>query len=226
MYDPKIEKYSVGSFQKPRAVAFADFNFFGQSLLNKEFNKAIDVFDIIYCDGYWLYIILKSIGFNVVYKPGPIFFTEFVKNHTKFAILSKYSQLEIDTILGINSLNVVELPFVDNVEDFNFEELSKLIVSDDIFVSIGCPKQELFIDRIIQYLPRNATCYAIGAAVDFSLGKEKRAPSIIQWMRIEFLWRLMVSRRKQWKKWKSVPVVLSWFIKKLFLKILMRQQLF
>lgn len=218
MYDPKIEKYSFSSFQKPRAVAFADFNFFGQSLLNKEFNKAIDVFDIIYCDGYWLYIILKSLGFNVVYKPGPIFFIEFVKNHTKFAILSKYSKLEIDTILGINSLNVVELPFVDNVEDFYFEELSKLIVSDEIFVSLGCPKQELFIDRIIQYLPEDVTLYAIGAAIDFYLGKEKRAPHAIQRLRLEFVWRLIISWRKQWKKWKKVPIVLIWFTKKLLLK--------
>ena len=219
MLDPKIRKYEHSKFENPRAIAFSDFNFFGQSLVNKEFNEAIDVFDIIYCDGYWLYISLRSLGFNVVYKPGPLFFTEFAKKNIKFTVLSKYSQADIDKVFGINRLNVVELPFVDNVDDFNFEGLSKLIECEDIFVSIGCPKQEFFICKIIPYLPEGVTLYAVGAAIDFSLGKEKRAPQLIQILRLEFLWRLIISVRKQWKKWKNVPKVLIWFIKKLLLKI-------
>lgn len=218
MLDPKIKTYELYKLTKPKAVAFSDLNFFGQSLVNKEFNKAIDVFDIIYCDGYWLYLMLKSLGFNVLYKTGPAFFTEFLQNHKKFAVLSKYSQSEIDEVSDVNILNAVELPFVDNVEDFKFEELSKLITCDHIFVSIGCPKQELFIDRLIRYLPEGVTLYAVGAAIDFYLGKEKRAPHLVQILRLEFLWRLIISPEKQWKKWKTVPIVLIWFTKKLWLK--------
>ena len=219
MYDPKIEKYSVGSFQKPRAVAFADFNFFGQSLLNKEFNRALKIFDVIYCDGYWLYTLLKYLGHNVVYKPGPAFFNEFVKNHKKFTILSKYSESQIEEGLGGNDLNIVELSFVDNIDEFEYEKISKQIHYRHIFVSIGCPKQELFIDRIVRLLPDGVTLYAVGAAIDFYLGKEKRAPSLIQILRLEFFWRLIISGRKQFKKWKNVPIVLIWFTKKLLLKI-------
>ncbi len=222
MIDPKLEKYEFSQECHPRAVAFADFNFFGQSLLSKEFSKAIEVFDIIYCDGYWLYVLLKSLNFKVIYKPGPLFFKKFAEDHSGFIILSKYNQSDIDEVFGKNKLIAVELPFVDDVDDFNFKELSGFLLSDHIFVSLGCPKQELFIERIIKYLPNRVTCYAVGAALDFTLGREIRAPDAIQRLRLEFLWRLIISRRKQWKKWKNVPVVLIWYIKKLIKKIFMR----
>jgi UDP-N-acetyl-D-mannosaminuronic acid transferase (WecB/TagA/CpsF family) len=219
MFDPRIEKYEFSRLNRPKAVAFADLNFFGQSLLNEEFNSALKVFDVIYCDGYWLYKVLKILGNNVVYKPGPLFFNEFAKNNKKFTILSKYSESQICELLRCNDLNIVELPFVNNVDEFEYLRISKLITCDHIFVSIGCPKQELFIDRIIRHLPEGVTLYAVGAAIDFSLGKEKRAPHFIQRLRLESVWRLIISGRKQWKKWKKVPIVLIWFIKRLLLKI-------
>ena len=219
MFDPRLEKYEFSKLNRPKAIAFADLNFFGQSLQNKDFNSALKVFDVIYCDGYWLYTLLKFLGNNVVYKPGPTFFNEFTKNHNKLTILSKYSESQICGFLRSNDLNIVELPFVNNVDEFEYVRISKLITCDHIFVSLGCPKQELFIDRIIRYLPEGVTLYAVGAAVDFSLGKEKRAPNFIQSLRLEFVWRLIISGRKQWKKWKKVPIVLIWFTKKLLRKI-------
>lgn len=218
-FDPKIEKYEFVNLKCPRAVAFADFNFFGESLLNEEFNNALNVFDIVYCDGYWLYTLLKVLGKNVVYKPGPEFFKDFIKKHKKITILSKYSESLLSEVLEGDFLNVVELPFVNSVDEFDYVEISKLIFYDHVFVSIGCPKQELFINRIIQYLPDHVTLYAIGAAIDFSLGKESRAPVAVQMLRLEFFWRLIISGRKQWKKWKNIPIVLIWFTRKLLLKI-------
>lgn len=219
MFDPKIEKYKFSKLASPKAVAFADFNFFGQSLLNKEFNSALEVFDFIYCDGYWLYTLLRLLGNDVTYKPGPTFFNEFTKKHKELTILSKYKEAQMFEGLSCNSLNIVELPVVNDIDEFEFEKISDLIIYNHVFVSLGCPKQELFIDRIMQYLPEGVTLYAVGAAIDFSLGKENRAPRFVQSLRLEFFWRLIVSGKKQWKKWKNVPIVLTWFTKKLLLRI-------
>jgi len=221
MLDPKINRYEFSELtKKPRAVAFADLNFFSQSLLYEEFSEAIGYFDIIYCDGYWLYRMLRFFGYKVVYMPGPEFFNKFIKAESNIALLSKYKRFEIPEVLRYENLNIITLPFVQEVNEFNFTKLANLVDGcPDIFVSLGCPKQELFISRIIKHVPEGSSFYAVGAAVDFWLGKEKRAPRIFNKLHLEFFWRLIVARRKQLKKWKNFPIVLIWFIKNLFLKI-------
>jgi len=68
-----------------------------------------------------------------------------------------------------------------------------------VWVSLGCPKQELWMashrDRI------HAVMIGVGAAFDFHAGTTKRAP---QWMRdhaLEWLHRLMSEPRRLWKRY-------------------------
>jgi exopolysaccharide biosynthesis WecB/TagA/CpsF family protein len=217
MLDPRLEKYTKEMSRMPRAVGFADLNFFSQSLYNEEFNSSLELFDFIYCDGYWLYRMLKTLGYKVSYTPGPTFFKNYIKTNSNFTLLSKYSSEDLPLNVFNQGHTFVQLPFVKNVEDFEYDKIANSIPKgQDIFVSLGCPKQEIFLSRLLALIPEGCTCYAIGAAVDFHLGTEKRAHFIFILLRIEFIWRLMFSSKKQFKKWMHFPKAIRWFLNRVF----------
>jgi UDP-N-acetyl-D-mannosaminuronic acid transferase (WecB/TagA/CpsF family) len=216
MLDPKLHKYISLKPNEFSVIGFADFNFFAESLSNVDFNQALDVFDKIYCDGYWLYRILRFFNYNVEYYPGPNYFLNFVKEGHSGIVLSKYCFVDLKTNSGLN-ISMVQLPFFDDVDEFNFEEIVENINRNEhIFVSLGCPKQEIFISKLKCLLGPQYNLYAVGAAIDFFLDKELRAPLFIQRLRIEFFWRLIVSFKKQSKKWVKFPKIILWIIINLF----------
>ncbi len=92
-----------------------------------------------------------------------------------------------------------ELPFCD-VRDFDYQGIAeKLNVynADIIWVSLGAPKQEEFMSRMLPYLHRGVMI-SVGAAFNFLSGQgEKRAP---QWMidnNLEFVYRITQNPKKQ-----------------------------
>jgi N-acetylglucosaminyldiphosphoundecaprenol N-acetyl-beta-D-mannosaminyltransferase len=216
MLDPKLHKYETTSLLPFSRVAFADLNFFTQSLSNERFNNSLDVFEKIYCDGYWLFKLLSLLGYNVEYLTGPRFFNEFLKETKNVTILSKYNFSDLGLQNNLNNIRLISVPFVQDVNDFDYNMIVNQIQNDThLFVSLGCPKQEIFISNLSNLLNNKLKIYAVGAAVDFYFGKEVRAPKFLQKLHLEFLWRLIISHTKQIKKWILIPKTLLWFTKKL-----------
>ena len=126
----------------------------------------------------------------------------------------------------IADMRFVELPFL-SVDEFDYEAIARSVEADRpdiIWVSLGAPKQEIFMSRLQPHLHRGVMI-AVGAAFKFHSGKgERRAP---QWMldhRLEFLFRIWQSPRKQlnrcawivrtlpgllWREWRSKKRVRS-----------------
>lgn len=120
----------------------------------------------------------------------------------------------------IADMTFYELPFCE-VEDFDYHAIGRMVEADQpdiVWVSLGAPKQEIFMSRLQPHLHRGVMI-AVGAAFKFHSGKgERRAP---QWMldhRLEFLFRIWQSPRKQlnrcawivrtlpgllWREWRS-----------------------
>ena len=99
----------------------------------------------------------------------------------------------------IGGMLFYELPFRD-VEHFDYEAIAKTVNDDKadiIWVSLGAPKQEYFMNRLLPYLERGVMI-AVGAAFNFYSGQgERRAP---QWMldhHLEFAYRIYKNPRKQ-----------------------------
>ena len=68
-----------------------------------------------------------------------------------------------------------------------------------VFVSLGCPKQELWMARGVKQI--RGVMIGVGAAFDFHAGTVARAP---QWMRVnglEWLHRLWSEPRRLWKRY-------------------------
>lgn len=83
------------------------------------------------------------------------------------------------------------------------EKLAELIRAnppDILFVAMGVPMQEMFIDRYQETLgvPR---LLAVGALFDFYSGNVSRAPSIVRALRLEWAYRMMLEPRRLWRRY-------------------------
>lgn len=99
---------------------------------------------------------------------------------------------------AINSMVFMELPF-RSVEGFDYESIGKAIDSDNpdiIWVSLGSPKQDLFIKNLMPHVNRGVYV-GVGAAFNFYSGlkEEKRAPLWMRQMHLEWLYRSVCEPR-------------------------------
>lgn len=120
----------------------------------------------------------------------------------------------------VSEMLFMELPYCD-VEDFDYEGIAKS-VSDDgadlIWVSLGAPKQEKFMHRLLPHLDRGVMI-AVGAAFKFFSGlDEKRAPDWMIRNHMEFLHRIVQDPRKQIRRCskilRTLPAILTAEIKR------------
>lgn len=108
-----------------------------------------------------------------------------------------------------------ELPYRD-VDDFDYADIARKVEqsnSDIIWVALGAPKQEIFMNKLKPHLKRGVMI-AVGAVFKFYSGGAgiKRAP---EWMirnRLEFVHRIIMEPKKQigrcWNIVKYLPVML------------------
>lgn len=68
-----------------------------------------------------------------------------------------------------------------------------------LFVGIGCPRQELWMAAHQDHIP--AVMLGVGAAFDFHSGRVKQAPSWIQRMGMEWVFRFLMEPRRLWKRY-------------------------
>lgn len=102
----------------------------------------------------------------------------------------------------IINMQFIELPFL-SVEDFDYESIAKLIHDDEsdiVWIALGAPKQEKFMERLKPYL-NHGIMIAVGAAFKFFSGTDvKRAPEWMIKYHVEFIHRIMVEPKKQIKR--------------------------
>ena len=102
----------------------------------------------------------------------------------------------------VKDMKFVELPFRD-VEDFDYPSIAKMIEEDGakiIWVALGAPKQEKFMNKLLPYL-KSGVMIAVGAAFKFYSGTdEKRCPKWIQKHHLEFVYRICQDPKKQLKR--------------------------
>ncbi len=68
-----------------------------------------------------------------------------------------------------------------------------------VWVSLGCPKQELWMAKQLGHI--NAVMIGVGAAFDYHAGTLKRAPLWMQKRGLEWLYRLVTEPRRLWRRY-------------------------
>ena len=115
---------------------------------------------------------------------------------------------------AIKTMRFEELPF-RKVEEFDYKGIAKMINEDKpdiIWVSLGCPKQEQFMSRLLPYLQRGVM-FGFGAIFNFYSGLEdapKRAPKWMANLGLEWVYRIFAEPKKQIRRsWSFLKVIPS-----------------
>lgn len=100
---------------------------------------------------------------------------------------------------AISKMPFEELPF-RNVNDFDYPSIGAMINKqkpDIIWVSLGAPKQEIFMSKLLPYL-EHGVMFGFGAIFNFNAGKGhvKRAPNWMLSMNLEWLYRAIEEPKK------------------------------
>lgn len=74
--------------------------------------------------------------------------------------------------------------------------------ADVLWVGLGTPKQELWMQRMRERL-EPAMLIGVGAAFDFHAGRIRQAPKILQRNGLEWLFRLICEPRRLWRRYAS-----------------------
>jgi exopolysaccharide biosynthesis WecB/TagA/CpsF family protein len=79
-------------------------------------------------------------------------------------------------------------------------------------IGVGAPKQEKWIDKYKEKLPKIKIFLAIGAAIDFESGIQKRAPKWMSNVGLEWLHRLILNPRRLWRRYLVESWLFFWLI--------------
>lgn len=102
---------------------------------------------------------------------------------------------------GIKIVGSISPPFRDLTEDEKLEIEGQINSAnpDIVFVSLGCPKQELWMQANRSKIP--GVLIGVGAAYDFILGDIKRPPLFLQKMGMEWMFRLIAEPKRLFKRY-------------------------
>jgi N-acetylglucosaminyldiphosphoundecaprenol N-acetyl-beta-D-mannosaminyltransferase len=105
------------------------------------------------------------------------------------------------TFPGLDVAFVASPPFRPLSEEEEEQVVADIAASGAriVFVGLGCPKQELWMDRVHGRLP--AVTVGVGAAFDFLSGSKRRAPRFMQRAGLEWAFRLASEPRRLWRRY-------------------------
>jgi N-acetylglucosaminyldiphosphoundecaprenol N-acetyl-beta-D-mannosaminyltransferase len=86
-----------------------------------------------------------------------------------------------------------------------------------VFVSLGCPKQELWMHRHKDKI--KATMIGLGGAFPVYAGMQKRAPSWIRTLGMEWAYRLLQEPKRLWKRYIMTIPIFLWLATKQLLYV-------
>ncbi|WP_166824807.1 WecB/TagA/CpsF family glycosyltransferase [Thalassoroseus pseudoceratinae] len=95
-----------------------------------------------------------------------------------------------------------ESPPYRELTDAELEDVAERINASKaglVFIGLGCPKQDIFAHRIRKHL--NAVQVCVGAAFDFHAGVKETAPSWMQKLGLEWLFRLVKEPKRLWRRY-------------------------
>lgn len=186
---------------RPRYVCVVDGNVLATATKDESYRKILNKSLVNICDGSSIALIASRIHkkkFSTY--TGPQIFNYLIQENRKQYFLGNtkevheklYALFEAQG-LSMANFHFQQLPFC-SVEDFDYLEIAKNINNfcpDFIWVSLGAPKQERFIARLIPNINRGIA-FAIGAAFNFYINDEdhSRAPLIIRRLHLEWLFRV------------------------------------
>ena len=202
------------NFSSNNRVAICNANTLVRSVKNLEIRNLINSFTIKTPDGF---PVAKALSFltkkNFARVDGYKVFLQTIsdgletnKKHYFFGNNKKTTQQMIEKLKKMYP-NIKISGFICP-EHMSAEELSlqyknefENINADIVWVSLGFPKQEIFIDKICNEINMNLNFVGIGAVFDWVAGTKKKAPEWLANMGLEWLLRLIQEPKRLYKRY-------------------------
>ena len=200
-----------------RYVCVADGNILQMVHKDLEYRKIVNESVFSICDSSWVPLFLKRL-YDIQYQQycGSQIFEDLTrkKQYRQFFIGTSEKVLEglknelSKTDSAIGGMSFFAPPFC-KVEEFDYPSIAMMINDDNsdvVWVALGAPKQEIFMNKLQPYLNRGIMI-GVGAVFNFYCGLEnapKRAP---QWMvkhHLEFVYRVISEPKKQLNRCKQI----------------------
>lgn len=193
---------------KPGYVCSVESNNLSVANVNNEFLEVLNGAVVNICDGSMLATILGFIH-KKPFKPyiGADLFINYVRSgkYKQYFLGNTHEVLsglrkELSKIdPKIANMPFVELPF-RSVDEFDYKSIAADINNyrpDIIWVSLGAPKQEFFMNRLLPFLERGVM-FGFGAIFNFysGVGSVKRAPAWMRRLKLEWLYRAIEEPKK------------------------------
>ncbi len=209
----------------PGYICVADGNILTMVHNNEEYRNVIDGSIFSICDSSWVPKFVKWIyGYERMHYCGSDIFIDIVRSRKYRMIFLGTRQTVLDALQqnltkenpDVAEMTFKELPFC-NVEEFDYKSIAQTIENDGadiIWVALGAPKQELFMNHLEPHL-KKGVMIAIGAAFNFYSGLSdapQRCPAWMRKMHLEFLHRIFKEPKKQirrcWHITTTLPAIL------------------
>lgn len=201
-----VEEYIT---KKQKAyVCVVDANVITIAQKDMRYRKIVRGANINTCDGSSIAKMANLIyGTKFSAFNGPELFEYYIERPYKHVLLgnkaSKVEQIKAKVVeKGLQlELKHVNVPFVP-VEKFDYLDIAKQINEmkpDIVWVSLGAPKQEIFIANIFPYIEQGVLL-GIGAAFNFYIGDLQNNKKEIGGLRFIWLERIFKEPKKQLKR--------------------------
>lgn len=195
-----------------------------------EFFKVYQLANYKLCDSKILIYASRFLGTPIKEKiSGSDFFPAFYNYHrnnerVKIFLLggsqgiAKRAQERINKKIGRNIVVAAHSPsfeFEDDEEECR--QIIKMIDESEatvLAIGVGAPKQEKWIYKYKDKLPKVNFFFAIGATIDFEAGNVKRAPKWMSDVGFEWLYRLLSEPQRLWKRYLIEDLPFFWLILK------------
>jgi N-acetylglucosaminyldiphosphoundecaprenol N-acetyl-beta-D-mannosaminyltransferase len=206
----KIEETSK---QGKGYCCFVDLTSLVYSYNNPDFREVLNSALVNSCDGSYIAMSASKIHKeNLKQYIGPDFFEKFIFKPGKHLILGSTPEVYDKIIERVvlegsdkKAMSYLGLPF-KAIDEFDYESISKKINTIEpnyIWVSLGAPKQEYFMNRLLPFVDRGIML-GVGAAFNYFSGEIKDIPNWTKKMNLVWIYRLITEPKKQIKRLETI----------------------
>lgn len=170
------------------------------------------------CDGSYIAMFASRLyNQNFAAYNGPEFFTKYIYTSDRQCVIGntpevfeKVKSRLLSEGYSCDNLLYISMPF-EKVENYNYEEVARQVNAFGpryLWVSLGAPKQEYFMHRMLPYL-NSGVMLGIGAALNYFSGEIRNIPRWATRSHLIWVYRIFTEPGKQLKR--SVFILRHYF---------------
>lgn len=198
----------------PKIVVTADASGIVAAQSDQQFRNILEKADLVTPDSIGVVWASRKVGAPIVERVSGV---DLVEELCKLSAAKNYSLYFLGAAPGVAEkaaeASRLKYPGVNIVGThdgyFSLADENSVVAQirnlkpDVLFVAMGIPKQEKFIARYLYEIAATVSI-GVGGSFDVLSGMVKRAPTFVQRMRVEWLWRLIMNPNK-WRKVMALP---------------------